>query len=129
MSEWWHERLWRKHYDKTYKGSSEEEENNDEKASEQEANNCPPPPKKKKIKGEGKKKKVQDRASKGRGRSGKGVGGSLFVLMVIYFDLNLLNVNIGKEPQPPIALWTKELMDIRIKKEPENKPFEDSIFS
>ncbi|KAI8560624.1 hypothetical protein RHMOL_Rhmol04G0272500 [Rhododendron molle] len=69
------------------------------------------------------------RASKGRGRSAEGVGGSLFVLKVIYFDLNPLNVKIGKEPQPPIALWTKKLMDIRIIKEMEDKPVEDSIFS
>ncbi|KAE9463061.1 hypothetical protein C3L33_05032, partial [Rhododendron williamsianum] len=62
MSEWWHEGFWRKHYDKTYEGSSDGEENddeevNDEEASEQEANNCLPPPKKKKSEGESKKKK------------------------------------------------------------------------
>ncbi|KAG5565678.1 hypothetical protein RHGRI_001553 [Rhododendron griersonianum] len=118
MSEWWHEGFWRKHYDKTYEGSSDGEENydeevNDEEASEQEANNCPPPPKKKKSEGESKKKKkVQVRVSEGRGRSKEGVGGSLFDLMVIYFDLNLLNVKIGKEPQPPITLWMKKLMEI-----------------
>ncbi|KAG5557248.1 hypothetical protein RHGRI_007493 [Rhododendron griersonianum] len=255
MSKWWHEGFLRKHYDKTYEGSSSEEENddeevNDEESREEEADNYPPPPKKKKSKGESKKKKkvielrrgvvfliteedvarvlgmlvgdtpvptecleshrqkieedfegvfkgieisrlenviregktdgrfqraymlfalgcllcpttkevagnrlfpgvVDDnietlktykwpafvldwlvnkiqnykvRASKGRGRSGEGVGGSLFVLMVIYFNLNPLNVKIEKEPQPPIALWTKKLMDIRIYKEPEDKP-------
>ncbi|KAE9467038.1 hypothetical protein C3L33_01052, partial [Rhododendron williamsianum] len=62
------------------------------------------------------------RATKGHGRKAEGVGGSLFLLMVIYFDLNPLDVEIGKEPQAPIGLWTKELMDIRITKEPEDKP-------
>ncbi|XP_058189376.1 uncharacterized protein LOC131306962 [Rhododendron vialii] len=69
------------------------------------------------------------RVTKGRGRKAEGVGGSLFLLMVIYFDLHPLDVEIGKEPEPSIGLWTKELIDIRISKEAEDKPFEDSFFS
>ncbi|KAG5564819.1 hypothetical protein RHGRI_000873 [Rhododendron griersonianum] len=89
MLKWWHEGFLRKHYDKTYEGSSSEEENdddevNDEELSKEEAENCPPRPKKKKNKGESKKKKkVQVRASKGRGRKAEGGGGSLFVLMLV----------------------------------------------
>ncbi|KAF7144198.1 hypothetical protein RHSIM_Rhsim05G0131400 [Rhododendron simsii] len=69
------------------------------------------------------------RATKGCRRKAEGVGGSLFLLMVIYFDLHPLDVEIGKEPQAPIGLWTKELIDIRISKEEEDKPIEDSVFS
>ncbi|KAF7136121.1 hypothetical protein RHSIM_Rhsim08G0133200 [Rhododendron simsii] len=50
-------------------------------------------------------------------------------LVVIYFDLHPLDVDIGKEPEAPIGLWTKELIDIQISKEEEDKPIEDSIFS
>ncbi|XP_058192092.1 uncharacterized protein LOC131309481 [Rhododendron vialii] len=69
------------------------------------------------------------RVTKGHGRKAEGVGGSLFLLMVIYFDLHPLDVEIGKEPEPPIGLWTKELIDIRISKEAEDKPIEDYFFS
>ncbi|XP_058223210.1 uncharacterized protein LOC131332918 [Rhododendron vialii] len=69
------------------------------------------------------------RVTKGRGRKAEGVGGSLFLLMVIYFDLHPLDVEIGEEPEPPIGLWTKELIDIRISKEAEDKPIEDYFFS
>ncbi|KAG5527869.1 hypothetical protein RHGRI_028709 [Rhododendron griersonianum] len=71
----------------------------------------------------------KDRATKGRGRKVEGVGGSLFLLMVLYFDLNLLDVEVGKELEAPIGLWTKELIDIRISKEAVDKPIEDSFFS
>ncbi|KAG5513037.1 hypothetical protein RHGRI_038544 [Rhododendron griersonianum] len=58
------------------------------------------------------------------------IGGSMFLLMVIYFDLNPLDVvEVGNELEPPIALWTKELIDVRISKEMEDMPIEDSIFS
>ncbi|KAG5548668.1 hypothetical protein RHGRI_014124 [Rhododendron griersonianum] len=63
------------------------------------------------------------------GRKAEGVGGSLFLLMVIYFDLNPLDVEVGNEPEAPIGLWTKELIDIRISKEMEDMPIEDSVFS
>ncbi|KAG5523718.1 hypothetical protein RHGRI_030637 [Rhododendron griersonianum] len=136
MSEWWHDGYLRKNYDETYQGSSsdegnDEEEVNDEDLSEEE-DICPPRPtkKKKKSKGESKKKKkVPVRVTKGRGRKAEGVGGSLFLLMVIYFDLNPLDVEVGKEPEAPIGLWTKELIDIQISKEMEDMPIEDSVFS
>ncbi|KAF7112350.1 hypothetical protein RHSIM_RhsimUnG0238500 [Rhododendron simsii] len=69
------------------------------------------------------------RITKGRGRKAEGVGSSLFLLMVIYFDLHLLDGEIGKEPEAPIGLWMKELIDIRISKEAEDKQIEDSVFS
>ncbi|KAG5543893.1 hypothetical protein RHGRI_016601 [Rhododendron griersonianum] len=47
---------------------------------------------------------------------------------VIYFDLNPLDVEVGKELEAPIGLWTKELIDIQISKEAEDKPIEDSFF-
>ncbi|KAG5554048.1 hypothetical protein RHGRI_011798 [Rhododendron griersonianum] len=57
------------------------------------------------------------------------VGGSLFLLMVIYFDLNPLDVEVGNELDPPIGSWTKEFIDVRISKEMEDMPIEDSVFS
>ncbi|KAI8554172.1 hypothetical protein RHMOL_Rhmol05G0078200 [Rhododendron molle] len=48
---------------------------------------------------------------------------------VIYFDLHPLDVEIGKKPDVPIGLWTKEVIDIRISKEAEDTPIEDSVFS
>ncbi|KAG5562415.1 hypothetical protein RHGRI_005224 [Rhododendron griersonianum] len=57
------------------------------------------------------------------------VGGSLFLLMVIYFDLNPLDVEVGNELEPPIGSWTKEFIDVRISKEMEDMPIEDSVFS
>ncbi|KAG5565499.1 hypothetical protein RHGRI_001404 [Rhododendron griersonianum] len=63
------------------------------------------------------------------GRKAERVGGSLFLLMVIYFDLNPLDVEVGNELEAPIGLWTKELIDIRISKEMEDMPIEDSVFS
>ncbi|KAG5556930.1 hypothetical protein RHGRI_007238 [Rhododendron griersonianum] len=64
------------------------------------------------------------------GRKVERVGGSLFLLMVIYFDLNPLDVvEVGSELEAPIGLWTKELIDLRISKEMEDMPIEDSVFS
>ncbi|KAI8566379.1 hypothetical protein RHMOL_Rhmol02G0036000 [Rhododendron molle] len=48
---------------------------------------------------------------------------------VIYFDLNPLDVEVGNEPEAPIGLWTKELIDLRISKEEEDKASEDYDFS
>ncbi|KAG5526289.1 hypothetical protein RHGRI_032539 [Rhododendron griersonianum] len=113
MSKWWHCGYLRKNYDETYQGSSSdegngEEEVNDEDWSEEE-DICLPRPtkKKKKSKGERKKKKVP----------------------VIYFDLNPLDVEVGNELDPPIGSWTKEFIDVRISKEMEDMPIEDSVFS
>ncbi|KAG5560280.1 hypothetical protein RHGRI_003544 [Rhododendron griersonianum] len=54
-----------------------------------------------------------------------------FVLdwLVIYFDLNPLDVEVGNELDPPIGSWTKEFIDVRISKEMEDMPIEDSVFS
>ncbi|KAI8552010.1 hypothetical protein RHMOL_Rhmol06G0232000 [Rhododendron molle] len=69
------------------------------------------------------------RGAKRRGKKQEGVGGSLFLLLVIYFDLNPLDVEVGNEPEAPIGLWTKELIDLRISKEEEDKASEDYDFS
>ncbi|KAG5547961.1 hypothetical protein RHGRI_013599 [Rhododendron griersonianum] len=63
------------------------------------------------------------------GEKAERVGGSLFLLMVIYFDLNPLDVEVGNELDPPIGSWTKEFIDVRISKEMEDMPIEDSVFS
>ncbi|KAG5564180.1 hypothetical protein RHGRI_000390 [Rhododendron griersonianum] len=135
MSKWWHCGYLRKNYDETYQGSSSdegngEEEVNDEDWSEEE-DICLPRPtkKKKKSKGERKKKKVPVRVTNKSGGKAERVGGSLFLLMVIYFDLNPLDVEVGNELDPPIGSWTKEFIDVRISKEMEDMPIEDSVFS
>ncbi|KAG5541013.1 hypothetical protein RHGRI_021037 [Rhododendron griersonianum] len=135
MSKWWHRGYLRKNYDETYQGSSSdegngEEEVNDEDWSEEE-DICRPRPtkKKKKSKGERKKKKVPVRVTNKSGGKAERVGGSLFLLMVIYFDLNPLDVEVGNELDPPIGSWTKEFIDVRISKEMEDMPIEDSVFS
>ncbi|KAH7867107.1 hypothetical protein Vadar_028905 [Vaccinium darrowii] len=71
----------------------------------------------------------KDRESKQRPSQGKGVGGSLFILMIIYFDLYPLTVDIAKEGVLPIAAWTKELIDERISLELEDKPTEELVLT
>ncbi|KAH7866198.1 hypothetical protein Vadar_016952 [Vaccinium darrowii] len=71
----------------------------------------------------------KDRESKQHPCQGKGVGGSLFILMIIYFDRFPLTVDIAKESVLPNAAWTKELIDERIRLEPEDKPSKESVLS